>query len=289
MRVLGNFFTLALFAFSTPTVLGASWTFTDATVSVQSKGSGVGGARKESLTPGKPLAKPIELGSSDSLKIVLTTQEGKTAKRPHQAFLLLRDGASNLDLSYPLSVKESGKAKVDLTQKDLPTQFLRSNAKITAHLVVASFGSFTGYNSLAFNLNVVTDQNIPASTTEKALRYGKLPEIHHIFRSDPKSPNILISIVFALGAVAALPVLLGAWLFLGGNVNHFQKALSDAPVAHALFVGSIIGLEGILFMYYSSWNLFQTLPALFAVGMVTFISGSRALTEVQDRRLAGQR
>lgn len=47
MRVLSSLLTLALFAFSTPTVLGASWTFTDATVSVQSKGSGVGGARKE--------------------------------------------------------------------------------------------------------------------------------------------------------------------------------------------------------------------------------------------------
>jgi len=65
--------------------------------------------------------------------------------------------------------------------------------------------------------------------------------------------------------------------------------MSNAPVAHALFVGSIIGIEGILFMYYSVWNLFQTLPALLAVGLVTFISGSRALTEVQDRRLAGQR
>ena len=60
-------------------------------------------------------------------------------------------------------------------------------------------------------------------------------------------------------------------------------------MAHALFLGSIIGLEGVLFLYYSSWNLFQTLPALLVVGMVAFVSGSRALTEVQDRRLAGQR
>lgn len=65
--------------------------------------------------------------------------------------------------------------------------------------------------------------------------------------------------------------------------------MSDAPIAHALFVGSIIGLEGILFMYYSVWNLFQALPALVAVGLITFVSGSRALTEVQDRRLAGLR
>jgi oligosaccharyltransferase complex subunit delta (ribophorin II) len=42
-------------------------------------------------------------------------------------------------------------------------------------------------------------------------------------------------------------------------------------------------------MYYLSWNLFQTLPVAAVVGAVVFVSGSRALTEVQERRLAGQR
>ena len=48
-------------------------------------------------------------------------------------------------------------------------------------------------------------------------------------------------------------------------------------------------MEGIFFMYYTTWNLFQTLPAALAVGMITFLSGSRALSEVQERRLAGLR
>lgn len=42
-------------------------------------------------------------------------------------------------------------------------------------------------------------------------------------------------------------------------------------------------------MYYTSWNLFQTLPAAAAIGLVTFLSGSRALREVQERRLSGLR
>lgn len=53
-------------------------------------------------------------GAGDTLKIVLTTQEGKTAKRPHQASLLLQDSQTKLDVAYPLSVKDSGKAKVEL-------------------------------------------------------------------------------------------------------------------------------------------------------------------------------
>lgn len=66
-------------------------------------------------------------------------------------------------------------------------------------------------------------------------------------------------------------------------------ALKSAPLPHVVFVGSLVGLEGVFFLYYTSWNLFQTLPAALAVGVVTFISGSRALGEVQGRRLAGLR
>jgi oligosaccharyltransferase complex subunit delta (ribophorin II) len=60
------------------------------------------------------LSQPIVLGDSDSLKLILTTQEARSAKRPHQAFLLLKDSQNGLDISYPLSVKESGKSKLEL-------------------------------------------------------------------------------------------------------------------------------------------------------------------------------
>jgi oligosaccharyltransferase complex subunit delta (ribophorin II) len=48
-------------------------------------------------------------------------------------------------------------------------------------------------------------------------------------------------------------------------------------------------MEGIFFLYYTTWNLFQTMPAAAVVGIVAFVSGSRALSEVQERRLAGLR
>jgi oligosaccharyltransferase complex subunit delta (ribophorin II) len=66
------------------------------------------------LAEHKPLSKTVDLEVADTLKIILTTQEGKTPKRPHQAFLLLRDADTSLDISYPFNVKDNGKAKVDL-------------------------------------------------------------------------------------------------------------------------------------------------------------------------------
>ncbi|KAI1612051.1 dolichyl-diphosphooligosaccharide-protein glycosyltransferase [Exophiala viscosa] len=269
--------------------LAASWTFADGSVNVAAKGAGVGGGLKEQLTPSTALTTPIKLGATDSLKVTLTTQDGKTAKRPHQAFLLLQDSSKKLDVSYPFSVKESGKAKLELSHKDLPSQLLRSTSPLSASIVIASFGSSAGYDSEAFPLTIELDPNVPIPAAETPERYGKLPEIHHIFRPDARSPNVAISAFFLLATLATLPPLLGAWLYLGGNINHISKALSDAPLSHALFLGSVVGIEGVFFLYYTAWNLFQALPALGVLGVVAFFSGSRALTEVQERRLAGLR
>lgn len=67
-----------------------------------------------------------------------------------------------------------------------------------------------GYNSPAFPLTIPHDSNAPAVAVETPLRYGKLPEIHHIFRSDPKSPPLIISSFFLLAVLGTIPMLLGA-------------------------------------------------------------------------------
>lgn len=60
------------------------------------------------------ISKPVTLGASDTLKILLTTKEDNKAKRPHQAFLLVKDPKSTLDTSFAFQVKENGKGKIDL-------------------------------------------------------------------------------------------------------------------------------------------------------------------------------
>jgi oligosaccharyltransferase complex subunit delta (ribophorin II) len=56
----------------------------------------------------------VKLSSSEVLKITFTAKEGTTGKRPHQAFLTLQDPASALEESFAFSVRENGKAKLDL-------------------------------------------------------------------------------------------------------------------------------------------------------------------------------
>jgi oligosaccharyltransferase complex subunit delta (ribophorin II) len=266
----------------------ASWGFADATVSVQTKGAGVGAGFKEEIPQNGALSSPVSLGNADTLKVALTTQEGKSAKSAHQVFLLLQDPKSGLDISYPFSVKGNGKSRVELTWKDLPVQFLSTSDPLDARILIGSFGSSAAYNKPAFQLSLARNPNEPVPTYEVS-RYGQLPEIHHIFKSDPQSPPVVVTLLFIAIVLAIFPVLGGVWFYLGANINHLPVALKSAPIPHAVFLGSLLAIEGIFFLYYTSWTLFQILPAVAAAGAVAFISGSRALGEVQGRRLAGLR
>jgi len=116
-----------------------------------------------------------------------------------------------------------------------------------------------------------------------------LEDIHHIFRADPKSGPKIVSMFFVLAVLATVPVLLGAWAYLGANLDHLSKAVGAAPISHSLFFSSILAMEGIFYLYYYNWTLFEMLPAAGVVGLVGFLSGSKALSEVQSRRLAGER
>ena len=155
-------------------------------------------------------------------------KEGKTAKPSHQAFLLLAESVTGLDTSFALAIKENGKGKVEIvraptllglngilipyikTHKDLPSQLLTSPKPLSASIVIGSFGSSKPFNRVAFELSIKHDPNSLPPPHERLLRYGKLSEIHHLFRPDPTSPPKFITLFFGAAVIAALPLLLVA-------------------------------------------------------------------------------
>lgn len=78
------------------------------------------------------LSKPVTFDSDDSLKILLTIKESGKGKRPHQAFLVLREPTTGLETPFPLTVKDNGKATVEIVRPVQTTQYililLHSNA-----------------------------------------------------------------------------------------------------------------------------------------------------------------
>lgn len=73
----------------------------------------------DSIPDNKALSKPVALGSADTLKVTLTAQEGSSAKQANQVFLLLQDPETGLDISYPFSVKNNGKSRLELVSSAL--------------------------------------------------------------------------------------------------------------------------------------------------------------------------
>lgn len=120
------------------TAVQGQWSFNDGKVAVQGKGAGVGGASKQevyvlivsqldiqhvpsadqvhSFKPSSVLSTPLSLGPTDTLKVTLTATDADSPNRPHQAFLTLREPVSGLEESFPLAVKDTGRAKVELVR-----------------------------------------------------------------------------------------------------------------------------------------------------------------------------
>jgi hypothetical protein len=66
------------------------------------------------LSDKSPLLKPVSLGFKDLLKVSLTAKEGGRAKRPHQAFLIIKETDTGLEAPFPLTLKDSGKGIVEI-------------------------------------------------------------------------------------------------------------------------------------------------------------------------------
>ena len=73
------------------------------------------------LSQGATLPDALALGTEDTLKIILTATENGKAKRPHQAFVVLKEENSGLEAPYALSLKDNGKGVVEIVRL-LPTK-----------------------------------------------------------------------------------------------------------------------------------------------------------------------
>ncbi|KAJ3566631.1 hypothetical protein NPX13_g7067 [Xylaria arbuscula] len=204
MRFLRSFLAPLLLA-ARAAQAASSWSFDDATVQVNAKKSS--GSTKEKFSETKPLAQPIEISDKDGIKVLLVAKDGGKGKRPHQAFVVLQDEVSGLEAPFPMTVKENGKAVVDIKYADLPIQLATSTAPLKASVVLASFGSSQGINKPAFSVTLKNDPNTAPPTYEKPLRYGKREAINHIFRDDPKNPPKVISAFFVLAVLSTVPAL----------------------------------------------------------------------------------
>lgn len=99
-----------------------------------------------------------------------------------------------------------------------------------ARFVIGSFGNSKAYNEPAFQLTVARNPDEPVPSVEVS-RYGKLPEIHHIFKSDPQSPPVIVTLVFIGMVLAAFPILGGLVSLSSKQQGRYSDSYSGSSLA----------------------------------------------------------
>ncbi|XP_011308202.1 dolichyl-diphosphooligosaccharide--protein glycosyltransferase subunit 2 [Fopius arisanus] len=109
----------------------------------------------------------------------------------------------------------------------------------------------------------------------QAITYTPKPEIKHMFREPEKRPPVFVSNLFTGLCLVPVLILFGLWAKLGVNLSKFPFSLS-AIVFH-------LGLGGIFVLFGIFWlklNMFVTLRYLLGLGVVTFLAGSKLLSQI---------
>ncbi|CAO3635099.1 unnamed protein product [Mucor hiemalis] len=99
-----------------------------------------------------------------------------------------------------------------------------------------------------------------------------------------------ISQLFTLITLAPWLILVGGWLQLGYTPNKVISELFSGSTLQTVyitsFLGSLVSLEYLFYLYWTKLNLFQTLTYLSGLTIITFLTGQRALSSIQAKRIA---
>ncbi|CAG8556987.1 402_t:CDS:2, partial [Racocetra fulgida] len=199
--------------------------------------------------------KPIQLTTGDDFKMIFIINDKQTQKgvQPHQAFLTLTSEKSGNQIPIIVRVRENGKSK---DMKSAPNELLSSPGNYSLDLII---GTFSHNDPLKYHIGTL-DVDVPVISSEPStVVYGPKPEINHIFRPDEKLPPIWLSYT------------------------------PGSTLMSLLFLSSILAIEVLFYNYWTHLNIFQTLSWLTGLSIVAFITGQKALSDVQKWRLLGLR
>jgi len=232
-----------------------------------------------SLTPGKVPAAPVDVGTTDTLKITFAVKdrEGGQGVQPHQAFLRFYDENTGEEGIQPVRVTSTGKGKYDLIMSRPPPSLPPSGADpLRVSLILGSFVHPPAKYDL-FDLSIPASQPGPVHPEEAS--FHPLPEIHHTFRPEHQAPPQFVSLVFTGVVLAPWFVLVGLW----SNIPYKLPGFSSPSILS--FLGTLAAFEGLLFWYWVDLKLGQVLTYGAILGAFTFATGNRALSYIAKQRL----
>ncbi|XP_061147058.1 dolichyl-diphosphooligosaccharide--protein glycosyltransferase subunit 2 isoform X1 [Syngnathus typhle] len=202
---------------------------------------------------------------------------------PHQTFVRLHNQKTGQEVIFVAEPDAKGLYKFELDAAERKTEFALISGTYALHLMV---GDATLENPIMWNVADVVlkfvDEEAPATIQPKTL-YVPKPEIQHLFREPEKKPPTVVSNAFTALVLSPLLLLLILWIKLGANVSNF----SFSPSTLLFHVGHA-ALLGLMYVYWTHLDMFQTLKYLAIIGAVTFLAGNRMLAQKAVKRIAAE-
>ncbi|XP_077429960.1 dolichyl-diphosphooligosaccharide--protein glycosyltransferase subunit 2 isoform X2 [Vanacampus margaritifer] len=198
---------------------------------------------------------------------------------PHQTFVRLHNQKTGQEVVFVADPDTKGLYKFELDAAERKTEFALISGTYSLDLMV---GDATLENPILWNVADVVlrfaDEEAPAAIHPKTL-YVPKPEIQHLFREPEKKPPTVVSNAFTALVLSPLLLLLILWIKLGANISNF----SFSPSTLLFHIGHAAVL-GLMYVYWTHLNMFQTLKYLAIIGAVTFLAGNRMLAQKAVKR-----
>ncbi|GCB69919.1 hypothetical protein scyTo_0008472 [Scyliorhinus torazame] len=192
---------------------------------------------------------------------------------PHQTFVRLYNQKTDQEVIFVAEPDSKKVYKFDLDVAERKSEFNSVSGTFFLSLII---GDATLENPILWHL--FPDEETPTPVQSQNI-FAPKPEIQHLFREPEKKPPIAVSNTFTALVLAPLLLLVILWIKLGVNISNFTFSPSTIifHLGHA-------GMLGIMYIYWTQLNMFQTLQYLAILGSITFFAGNRMLAQKAVKR-----
>ncbi|XP_026520835.1 dolichyl-diphosphooligosaccharide--protein glycosyltransferase subunit 2 isoform X1 [Notechis scutatus] len=202
---------------------------------------------------------------------------------PHQTFVRLHNQKTGQEVVFVAEPDSKNIYKFELDTSERKTEFDSASGIYTLYLII---GDATLENPILWNVADVVikfpEEDAPSTVQSKSLFTPK-PEIQHLFREPEKRPPTVVSNTFTAMILSPLLLLFILWIKIGANISNF----SFAPSTIIFHLGHAAML-GLMYIYWTQLNMFQTLKYLALLGSLTFLAGNRMLAQKAVKRIAAE-
>ncbi|XP_071968206.1 dolichyl-diphosphooligosaccharide--protein glycosyltransferase subunit 2 isoform X1 [Engystomops pustulosus] len=218
-----------------------------------------------------------------ALSFLLTDVNTGASLTPHQTFVRLHNQKTGQEVVFVAEPDTKGTYRFELDPSERKSEFDSASGTYTLYLMV---GDATLENPILWNVADVVikfpEEDTPTPLQSKNLFTPK-PDIQHLFREPEKRPPNVVSNTFTALVLAPLLLLFILWVKIGVNISNF----SFSPSTLIFHLGHAAML-GLMYVYWTQLNMFQTLKYLALLGIVTFLAGNRMLAHKAVKRTAAE-